>query len=84
METTLDRVRRVVTKHWTENGILPEGGDLADDKNMFDIGGDSLDYVELIVALEDEFGVELQIDGEFSTITEIATFLEGLNNGSHI
>lgn len=49
------RVKNVVAIHL---GLLPE--DLKDDSNFVrDFGADSLDEVEIIMALEDEFSIEI-------------------------
>jgi len=40
------------------------------------LGIDSLDTVELIMELEEELGVELDLDEEVSTVGALATFIE--------
>ena len=42
-----------------------------------DLEFDSLDVVELIMNLEDEFGVELEMDENIKTIGDLASALEG-------
>jgi acyl carrier protein len=43
-----------------------------------DLGADSLDAVEIIMAIEDEFDLEIpdQVAEELKTVTEIITYLE--------
>ena len=46
------------------------------------LGIDSLDTVEMIMDLEEELGVELDLDEKISTVGELAAFVErklGLN-----
>lgn len=55
MSTIEERVKKIVAEQL--------GVDLAEVKNessfQNDLGGDSLDAVELVMALEDEFGMEI-------------------------
>lgn len=45
-----------------------------------DLGADSLDAVELIMAIEEEFGVEINDDAaqNMKTVKDIVTYLENL------
>jgi len=47
---------------------------------MGDLGADSLDLVELIMTLEDEYGVSVTDESvyEHKTVGEIASFIESL------
>ena len=47
-----------------------------------DLGADSLDLVELIMTLEDEYGVSVvdEVVYEYRTVGEIADFIESLIN----
>lgn len=47
-----------------------------------DLGADSLDVVELVMALEEKFDVEIpDSDAEkLKTIADVVTFVEGLKN----
>ena len=49
---------------------------------MSDLGADSLDLVELIMTLEEEYGVSVIDDAiyEYKTVGEIADFIETLIN----
>jgi len=46
-----------------------------------DLGADSLDFVELVMAFEDEFGITLPDEdvGKLKTIGDIVTYIENLN-----
>ena len=41
-----------------------------------DLGIDSLDTVEMLMALEDELGVEIELDEKVETVGELAEFIE--------
>ncbi len=47
-----------------------------------DLGADSLDAVEIIMAVEDEYDVEIpdNIAEEMKTVSEIITYLEGVKS----
>ena len=48
-----------------------------------DLGADSLDRVELVMALEDEFEVEILDSGaeKFLKVSDVVAFLEAKKNG---
>lgn len=54
METIKERVTFVVAEHLglNEAEVTPE-------KSFKELGGDSLDQIELVMWLEDEFGIEI-------------------------
>lgn len=41
-----------------------------------DLGIDSLDTVELLMSLEDEIGVEIELDKKVDTVAEFVAFVE--------
>jgi len=49
---------------------------------MNDLGADSLDLVELIMALEEDYGITVTDDSiyEYKTVGEIANYVESLIN----
>ena len=58
-----------------------EPGSITPDTDiMNDLGADSLDLVELIMTLEDEYGVSVTDESvyEHKTVGEIANFIESL------
>ncbi len=63
MPTTQERVLKITAE---QLGVAPETVKL-DSRFVGDLGGDSLDVVELCMALEDEFDVEIP-DNEASQI----------------
>ena len=57
--------------------------DITEDTDiMDDLGADSLDLVELIMALEEEYGIIVEDDSvyEHKTLGEIADYVESLIN----
>ena len=58
MSDTLERVRKIVIDH------LDADPDKVTEKASFidDLGADSLDTVELVMAFEEEFGIEIPDD----------------------
>lgn len=55
MSDTASRVKRIISEH-----LGHEPGELNDASTLFDdLGADSLDTVELTMAFEEEFGIEI-------------------------
>ena len=55
MATTFEKVKDIIVK---QLGVKPE--EVTEDANFTDdLGADSLDLVELVMALEDEFDIEI-------------------------
>lgn len=46
-----------------------------------DLGIDSLDTVEMLMKLEDEIGVEVELDQKVETVGELVDFIESKMNG---
>ncbi|MEN9782623.1 MAG: acyl carrier protein [Pseudomonadota bacterium] len=68
-----ERVRKVVTD---QLGI--EKREIRSDETLNDLGADSLDVVELIMALEEEFGIEIP-DNEaekLKTVGDVVSYIK--------
>ena len=65
MSTTAERVKKIVVDH------LNVDADKVTDNASFieDLGADSLDTVELVMAFEEEFGIEIPDDAAESIVT---------------
>ena len=50
--------------------------DITLDSTFEDLGVDSLDTVEMVLDLEDELGVELELEEKIATIGELVAFIE--------
>lgn len=64
MENIEERVRKIVREKLSENGITAETIN-SDAHLVLDLGFDSLDMIEAVMDVEDEFGIEISDeDGE--------------------
>ena len=55
------------------------GGDISEiteDTSFDDLGIDSLDTIEMVMRLEEDLNVELELEGKFDTVGELAKFIE--------
>ena len=65
MSDTADRVKKIVVEH-----LGVEADKVVDGANFIeDLGADSLDTVELVMAFEEEFGVEIPDDAAETIVT---------------
>lgn len=65
MSDTAERVKKIVVDHLgVDEGKVTEGASFIDD-----LGADSLDTVELVMAFEEEFGVEIPDDAAEKIVT---------------
>ena len=80
MDELKDRLREVIIKTLRLEGVKPE--DIKDDTPLFGegLGLDSIDALELVVALEKEFGIKITDDEVgvqvFQNIGTLAAFIE--------
>lgn len=74
MSTVEDRVKTIVSE---QLGVEKEGIKI-ESSFIGDLGADSLDIVELIMALEEEFGTEIP-DEEAEKITTIQQAVDYIN-----
>lgn len=84
-EATIERIKRVLISSLNLEGMTPEM--IEDDAPLFGegLGLDSVDALELVVALEKEYGVSIASDeiGEevFGSVRQLAEFVESLETG---
>ena len=74
MSETADRVKKIVVEHLgVEQDKVTEDASFIDD-----LGADSLDIVELVMAFEEEFGVEIPDDAaeKISTVKYAIDYIE--------
>jgi acyl carrier protein len=65
MSDIAERVKKIVIEHLgVDAGKVTEGASFIDD-----LGADSLDTVELVMAFEEEFGVEIPDDAAETILT---------------
>ena len=74
MSDTTDRVKKIVVEQLgVEEDIVSEGASFIDD-----LGADSLDTVELVMAFEEEFGIEIPDDAaeKIATVKDAISFID--------
>lgn len=73
-KTTLEKVRDIICKQLS---VKPEQA--TEEANIAeDLGADSLDLVEILMSLEDEFGISIPDEAipEIKTIKDVVAFIE--------
>ena len=74
-ESNADRVKKIITEQLnvTDEQITPEASFIDD------LGADSLDQVELVMALEEEFGQEIPEDAaeKLQTVGAVIEYIDG-------
>jgi len=74
MSDTADRVKKIVVEHLgvEEDKVTPDASFIDD------LGADSLDIVELVMAFEEEFGVEIPDDAaeKIATVKDAIDYIE--------
>ena len=74
MSDTAERVKKIVVEHLgVEAEKAPEDASFIDD-----LGADSLDIVELVMAFEEEFSVEIPDDAaeKISTVSDAIKYID--------
>ena len=74
MSDVLDRVKKIVVEHLSvEASSITSSSSFIDD-----LGADSLDTVELVMAFEEEFGIEIPDDAAetIQTVGDAVKFIE--------
>lgn len=74
MSDVADRVKKIVVEHLgVDEGKVEEGASFIDD-----LGADSLDTVELVMAFEEEFNVEIPDDAaeKIQTVGDAVNFIK--------
>ena len=78
MSDITDRVKKIVVEH-----LNVDEGKVSDDSSFIDdLGADSLDTVELVMAFEEEFGCEIPDDAaeKIVTLKDAVTYLSANSN----
>lgn len=68
-----------VTKIIAEK-LNSDPSELAMDTKFSDLGIDSLDVTEIVMNIEDEFGIELEVDSSLAAISDLVTLVESKLN----
>lgn len=73
--STFDRIKKVIVEQLdvSEDEVTPEAA------FMEDLGADSLDIVELVMALEEEFEIEIPDEDQekIRTVNDAVSYVEG-------
>ena len=81
VQTTSSRIKQLIVTSLNLDGVKPEM--IEDDSPLFGegLGLDSVDALELVVALEKEFGIKIksqELGREvFSSVASLSEFIEG-------
>ena len=73
-KSTLEKVREIIAKQ-----LSVKIETVTDDSNIAeDLGADSLDLVEILMSLEDEFGISIPDEAipQIKTIKDVVAFIE--------
>ena len=67
----LEKIKDVIAEH-----IGGDAAGITEATTFEDLGVDSLDTVEMVMRLEEELGIELELEEKYSTVGELAKFIE--------
>lgn len=74
-ETIYDKIVRLIKEY---EGIEPS--EVSEGSTFEDLGIDSLSAVEIIMALEDELGIEIDPEEDIQTVGDLVRFVESKSN----
>ena len=66
-----DRIRDIMVEQ-----LSIEESELGKDTSFEELGVDSLDIVELTMALEEEFEIEITVDEDMKTVGDLVNYIE--------
>ncbi len=77
MKDVENKVRAIIAKHYR----ISEDDVKNDSSFLTDFGGDSLDIIELVLILEDEYGIEVpeEVAEELDTVQKVYDYINSLN-----
>ena len=88
MDSTKERLKTIIIESLHLDGITPDM--IGDDAQLFggELGLDSVDALELVVALEKEFDVRIESDEAtreaFASVNTLASFVEGAHERQNV
>lgn len=71
----LEKVKTIVA-----DGLGVDAAELTAETSFKELGADSLDLMDLVMAFEDEFGVEIETDAlaELTTVGSVVKYIESI------
>ena len=73
MDEIFERVRTMLA----EQLEIDEDRITMDSNIMEDFDADSLDVVDMVMSLEDEFGISIELDSSLKTVRELVELIDG-------
>ena len=68
---TIEKVKELLAEH-----LEMDVAEITDETTFEDLDIDSLDTVELLMNLEDEIGIEIELDQKVETIDDLDKFIQ--------
>ena len=68
---TIEKVRELLADH-----LEMDLSEITEDSTFEDLGIDSLDAVEIMMEMEDEFGIEMQYQEVGKTVGELVNYID--------
>lgn len=72
---TIEKIKELVAEH-----LEIEVSEITDTTTFQDLDADSLDTVEILMEIEDEFGVEIKQGEIGATVKELADYIDSKKN----
>ena len=69
---TLEKVKELLAEH-----LEMDAAEISEATTFEDLGVDSLDAVEIMMEMEDEFGVEIKFEEVGTTVGALAAYIDG-------
>ena len=66
-----EKIAAIIAEH-----IDGDVSDITRDTTFEQLGIDSLDTVEMVMRLEEDLGIELEMEGQFATVGDLVKFVE--------
>lgn len=72
---TIEKIKELVAEH-----LEIEVSEISDTTTFHDLDADSLDTVEILMEIEDEFGVEIKQGEIGATVKDLADYIDSKKN----
>ena len=68
---TFEKVKEIIVEQ-----LSLDESEVKEETSFEDLGLDSLDVVELLMAIEEEFGIEIKAEGAGKTVGELVNYID--------